>query len=453
MEMPAAPDRSHVPHACGVYLMRDAGGEILYIGKAKDLFRRVSQYFRGMPRPDAPQRSRRSLGNPDQPDLKNTHLAPLIRAIDYVACGSEREALLLERRLIRERQPFFNALWKDDKSYPYVKITVQEDFPRILLTRRKTKDGALYFGPYPKVAPIKGLLDHFWKRKLFALRPCRWDFGMDKPLDPRKLRSCLYLHTKDCPAPCAGRISREAYHRAVQDAVLFFSGRHADLRRRFEAEMREASQKMEYERAARLRDNLAALDQIGQRVRVRAVRAGDLDRPLASSRSVTDLQGALGLASAPFHIECFDVSHFQGRQSVAAMVCFQGGEPHKDHYRRFRLRSVPGIDDFASIAEAVRRRYSRLQREGEAMPDLVLIDGGKGQLSAALAELRTLKLRVPLASLAKRIEEVFVPGKAESLVLDRSRPALRLLQRLRDEAHRFGVKYHRLLRGKELLGP
>jgi excinuclease ABC subunit C len=436
MKRPSAPDRSHVPHACGVYLMRDARGEILYIGKAKDLFKRVSQYF-----------------NPNKPDLKNTHLAPLIRGIDYVACGSEREALLLERRLIRERQPFFNAMWKDDKSYPYVKITVQEDFPRILLTRRKAKDGALYFGPYPKVAPIKGLIDHLWKQKLFTLRPCRWDFGLDKPLDPRRRHSCLYLHTGDCPAPCAGHISREEYRRAVQDAVLFFSGRHAQLRQRFEREMREASQKLEYERAARLRDNLEALDQIGQRVRVRAVQAESLDRPLAASRSVTDLQEALGLASAPFHIECFDVSHFQGRQSVAAMVCFRGGEPHKDHYRRFRLRSVAGIDDFASIAEAVRRRYSRLQREGEAMPDLVLIDGGKGQLSAALAELRTLKLRVPLASLAKRIEEVFVPGKTESLVLDRSRPALRLLQRLRDEAHRFGVKYHRLLRGKELLGP
>ncbi|MDD5628257.1 MAG: excinuclease ABC subunit UvrC [Elusimicrobia bacterium] len=434
MESAPAPDRSHVPHACGVYIMRDSRGAILYIGKAKDLFRRVSQYF-----------------NPNKPDLKNTHLAPLVRAIDYVACGSEREALLLERRLIRERQPFFNSMWKDDKSYPYVKITVREDFPRVLLTRRKAKDGALYFGPYPKVAPIKGLLDHLWKQKFFPLRPCHWDFGTDKPLDRRKLHSCLYLHTKDCPAPCAGHISREDYRRTVDDAALFFSGRHADLRRRFEGEMREASRRLEYERAARLRDNLEALDQISERVRVRAVRAGELDRPLAASRSVTDLQAALGLATAPFHIECFDVSHFQGRQLVAAMVCFRGGEPHKDHYRRFRLREVSGIDDFASIAEAVRRRYGRLQREGQAMPDLVLIDGGKGQLGAALAELKALKLRLPVAALAKRIEEVFLPGRSQSVILDRSRPALRLLQRLRDEAHRFGVKYHRLLRGKELL--
>jgi excinuclease ABC subunit C len=216
--------------------------------------------------------------------------------------------------------------------------------------------------------------------------------------------------------------------------------------------MREASQRLEYERAARLRDNLSALDQIGERVRVRAVQAGDLALPLAASRAVTDLQAALGLSAAPFHIECFDVSHFQGRQLVAAMVCFQGGEPHKDHYRRFRLREVSGIDDFASIAEAVRRRYSRLRREGEPMPDLVLIDGGKGQLGAAAKELKALKLRIPLASLAKRIEEVFLPGKSESIILERGRPALNLLQRLRDEAHRFGLSYHRLLRNKELLG-
>ncbi len=435
MQGPSGPDRSHVPHACGVYLMRDADGAILYIGKAKDLFKRVAQYF-----------------NPNKPDLKNTYLTPLIRAIDYVPCGSEREALLLERRLIHEHQPFFNAMWKDDKSYPYVKITVREDFPRILLTRRKLKDGALYFGPYPKVSPIKGLLDHLWKRKFFPLRPCRWDFSMDKPLDPRTLHSCLYYHTKDCPAPCAGHISRRDYRRVARDAVLFFSGRHADLRRRFESEMREASRKLEYERAARLRDNLAALDQIGERVRVRAIGAGDLAQPLAASRSVTDLQAALNLSTAPFHIECFDVSHFQGRQLVAAMVCFQGGEPHKDHYRRFRLREVSGIDDFASIAEAVRRRYGRLQREGSALPDLIFIDGGKGQLGAALEEIRELKLRIPVAALAKRIEEIFLPDRPESLILERSRPALRLLQRLRDEAHRFGIKYHRLLRGKELLG-
>ena len=434
MEGPPAPDRSHVPHACGVYLMRDARGAILYIGKAKDICKRVAQYF-----------------NPNKPDLKNTVLAPLVRAIDYVPCASERESLLLERRLIREHQPFFNAMWKDDKSYPYVKLTMGEDFPRLVLSRRQVKDGGRYFGPYPKVALIKGLLDHLWRQKLFPLRPCRWNFSQAKPLDPRTIRSCLYYHTRECPAPCAGRISRADYRASARNAELFFSGKHEYLRRVFACQMKQASQSMEYERAARLRDNLKALEQMAERVRLRAVKAGDISRPLAESRAVTDLQEALGLAIPPNHVECFDVSHFQGRQMVAGMVCFRGGAPHKDHYRRFRLREVSGADDFASIAEVVRRRYGRLQREGAAMPDLVLIDGGKGQLGAAMKELKDLKLRIPVAALAKRIEEVFLPGRAESVILERSRPALRLLQRLRDEAHRFGLAYHRLLRKKDLL--
>ncbi|MDD5656351.1 MAG: GIY-YIG nuclease family protein [Elusimicrobia bacterium] len=427
-------DRSHIPHACGVYIMRDASAAVIYIGKANDLYKRVSQYF-----------------NPTRRDLKTSQLVPLVRAIDYIPCASEREALLLERRLIRGHMPFFNSMWKDDKSYPLVKITVKEEFPRILLTRRRLPDGSLYFGPYPKVAPIRGLLEYFWKQKFFPLRPCHWDFGPAKPLDPRKLHGCLYFHTKACPAPCADHISRADYMEVVKNAVLFFSGRRADLRARFEAEMRQASKALEYEKAARLRDNIRALDQIDERVRVRAVAAADLAAPVAASRSVTDLRDALGLAKTPFHIECFDVSHFQGRQHVAGMVCFRGGQPHQDHYRRFRIRGVAGIDDFKALAEAVGRRYRRMLAEDDPLPDLVVVDGGKGQLGAALGALAGLKLKLPAAALAKRIEEIFLPGKAESLILERSRPALRLLQRLRDEAHRFGMAYHRLLRKKDLL--
>ena len=274
---------------------------------------------------------------------------------------------------------------------------------------------------------------------------------MTKPLSSRVLHSCLYYHTKDCPAPCADHISRSDYRRTVQNAVLFFSGRHAALKKRFEREMRQASLRLEYEKAAKLRDNIRALEQISERVRVRAVNRTDLAAPLAASQSVTDLREALGLASPPFHVECFDVSHFQGRQMVAGMVCFQGGEPCKDHYRRFKIAQVAGIDDFKAMAEAVRRRCSRLQREGSPLPDLIVVDGGKGQLSAALSVMAELKLRVPVAALAKRIEEIFLPGRSDSVVLERSRPALRLLQHLRDEAHRFGLAYHRLLRKKALL--
>ncbi|MBI3289031.1 MAG: excinuclease ABC subunit UvrC [Elusimicrobia bacterium] len=426
-------DRRHVPHKTGVYIMRDAASDILYIGKAIDLANRVSQYF-----------------NSKNVGLKNQALTPLIRRIDYVICESEREALLLERRLINENQPFFNVVWKDGKTYPYVKVTMGEDFPRIITTRRKVRDGGVYFGPFPKVSPVRGLLRYLWRQRLFPLRPCRWDFSETKPLDRRKINACLYYHTKECPAPCAGKIARQDYRGIADKALLFFKGQYDDLRRTLEEEMKKASGNLEYERAAQLRDNVAALSQMGERVRVRAVEADDVGGHVAQTQMVTALQKALLLAAPPVHIECFDISHFQGRQTVASMVCFTGSRPCRDHYRKFRIRDVAGIDDFKSIHEAVYRRYRRLAAEKAALPDLVLIDGGKGQLGAAQKALQELKLKIPLASLAKRIEEVFVPERAESILLRLDDPALRLLQQLRDEAHRFGVSYHRLLRDKNL---
>jgi excinuclease ABC subunit C len=412
--------------------MRDAAGNILYIGKAIDLAKRVSQYF-----------------NPAQENLKTTILAPLIRKIDYISCASEREALILERRLIFKHQPFFNSMWKDDKTYPFVKITLGEDFPRVLMTRKKVNDGGAYFGPYPYSAPIKSLLAYLWRQQFFPLRPCRWDFSTKKPLDKRKITSCLYYHTGECPAPCAGKISRDDYRAIAERAALFFKGEYAKLKSQFEVEMKSASSKLEYERAGHLRDNIRALDQMGERVRVQAVKEEDVAGQIASSEAVSDLQKALGLSTPPFHIECFDISHFQGHQTVASMVCFKGGDPNKDHYRKFKIKEVSGIDDFKSMAEVVRRRYVRLKREG-ALPDLVVVDGGKGQLSAALGALKAAGVKVPICSLAKRIEEVFMPGKTESIIMQRDRPALRLLQRLRDEAHRFAITYNRLLRDKSL---
>jgi excinuclease ABC subunit C len=426
-------DRRHLPHKTGVYVMRDAGGAILYIGKALDLAKRVSQYF-----------------NPNKEDAKIQALVPLIRRIDYVLCDSEREALLLERRLIHEHQPFFNSMWKDGKTYPYLKVSLGEDFPRVFTTRKKSRDGGAYFGPFPKVGPIKSLLRYLWSKKVFPLRPCRWEFSEAKPLDPRKIKACLYYHTKECPAPCAGRVSKGDYRRIAERAVLFFKGRYKDLADEFEREMKAASAAQEYERAAELRDGRIAVSLMSERVRVRAVEAEDLGGKVEATRGVTALQKALGLPAPPAHIECFDISHFQGRQTVASMTCFIGGRPNRDHYRKFKIRDTAGIDDFKSMHEAVYRRYRRLVAEKERLPDLVLIDGGKGQLGAAHAALADLKLKIPLASLAKRIEEVFVPGRAEAILLAPADPALRLLQQLRDEAHRFGVAYHRLLRDKKL---
>jgi excinuclease ABC subunit C len=426
-------DRRHLPHKTGVYIMRDAAGEILYIGKAIDLAKRVANYF-----------------NPNKTDAMDQSLVPLIRTIDYILCESERESLLLERRLINENQPFFNVVWKDNKSYPYLKVTTNEDFPRMFTTRRKVRDGGAYFGPFPKVAPLRGLLRYLWRLKLFPLRPCRWDFSETKPLDPRKISSCIYYHTKECPAPCAGKISKNDYREIAERAVLFFKGRYSELKKELEADMKVAAAALEYERAAQLRDNVLALSQMGERVRVRAVEAEAVSGHTARTQMVTDLQKALMLSAPPVHVECFDISHFQGLQTVGSMVCFVGGKAHRDHYRKFKIRDVAGIDDFKSMREVVYRRYKRLQAEKSPMPDLILIDGGKGQLSAAQAALADLKLKIPMASLAKRIEEVFLPGRQDSIILRLDDPALRLLQQLRDEAHRFGVAYHRLLRDKHL---
>ena len=434
--MSETPDRSHLPHACGVYIMRDGAGEILYIGKAIDLAKRVSHYF--TPRTGFQE-------------YKNSILTPLVRKIDYIPCASEREALLLEQRLVKKHMPFFNVTLKDDKSYPYVKVSLNEDFPRVYLVRRKLDDGAAYFGPFPKVRPVRQLLRYLWTHHYFPLRPCRYEFSVDKPLDPRKINSCLYYHTGECPAPCASMIPLEAYRQYAYDVIAFFKGDYEELLERFTAEMKAASARLDYERAAQLRDNIAAISQMGQRVRVEAITEADVAGPVAASQSVTDLQKALGLPNPPFHVECFDISHFQGHQMVASMVCFKGGAPHKEHYRRFKIRTVEGVDDFASMAEVVRRRYKRILAAGERLPDLVLIDGGKGQLHAAQAAMKEVGAKAPLASLAKRIEEVFLPGRDESIILAANSPALHLLQRLRDEAHRFGITYHRLLRGKDLV--
>ncbi len=429
------PSRRHLPRACGVYLMRDGAGEVLYVGKALDLARRVAHYF-----------------SPRAKDLKTRLLAPLVRRIDYIACASEREALVWERRLIGRHQPFFNAMWKDDKSYPWVRLSLNEDYPRLSVVRKKRRDGARYFGPYPKVSPVRSLLRSLWKRRLVPLRPCDWEFSRAKPLSPERVNSCLYFHTGECPAPCAGKVSYEGYRAVADDAALFFEGRYAKLKGSMGRAMRKASARLDYEEAARLRDNVAALEHMGERVRYAEVRPGKVAERLEASSGVTDLQKALGLPRPPHHIECFDISHLFGKQTVASMVCFSAGEPNKGHYRRFRVRTVAGIDDFAAMAEVVARR-ARALKEGEApLPDLFLIDGGKGQLAAAERALAEASLKIPLASLAKREEELFLPGRPDSVRLEAASPARRLVERLRDEAHRFAVTYHRLLRGKALLG-
>lgn len=430
-------DLSAIPHSPGVYLMRSKNGDILYVGKARDLAKRVGSYF--MKRADH--------------TAKVAALVASVQHVDYIPAESEREALLIERSIIRQIQPHFNTMWRDDKSYPYVKLTMGEDFPRIFMTRRVARDGAKYFGPYPNVSLLKRLLRYLWKQHLFPLRPCRYEFSEQNPLPLAKAKQCLYYHTKECPAPCVGRISKDDYRRIAAGAEQFFLGRYKPLIETWEREMKEASKTQQYERAGQLRDNVAALRHMEERVSVRRINLADVVSRVDRSRTITELQKALGLPKPPIRMECFDISHIQGLETVASMVVFEKGIPKKSDYRKFKVRTVAGIDDFASMGEVVGRRYRRLRDEKRPLPELVLIDGGKGQLSAAVAAIeRELgKSHPPVASLAKQEEELFLPGQADSIRLPADSPALHLVQHIRDEAHRFAITFHRQRRSKRFL--
>ncbi len=431
-------DIDHIPPGPGVYLMRDAAAAIIYIGKANNLRRRVSQYF--------------SKGAAHR-DAKIPNLTALIRRIDYIAAASEREALTIERELIRRYQPFFNVLWKDAKSYPYIKIT-SEDFPRIFFTRRKVRDGGLYFGPYPKIEPLKKLLRHLWRIGFIDLRRCSWDFSAQRPLGAKKITACLYYHTGQCPAPCAGKISVAAYRRLSARAADFFKGDFDKLLRSFRTGMAASSKSMDFEKAANYRDFISAIEHMSERVRIGKFEAGLVETETRKTGAVTALMRALGLPVPPVHIEAFDTSSIHGAHAVAASVCFLNGQKNAGHYRHYRMRfrnPESGSDDFEMIKEVVGRRLSRLIKSGDRLPDLLLIDGGKGQLASALGAMRELNVKVPVIALAKRLEEIFVPFKTHPVRLERDHPGLLLLQAMRDEAHRFGIKYHRRLRDKEAL--
>ncbi len=424
-----------LPHTPGVYLMRDAAARILYIGKAVDLRKRVANYFRA------------------------TGLEPKIRAlmaevrhIDYIAASSEREALVIEQRLIARHQPLYNTMWKDGKTYPFVKISLNEEYPRIYLTRHRRRDGGEYFGPYPNVSGVRQLLKNLWKRQILRLRPCDYEFSEAKPLAAKTINACLYFHTGQCPAPCAGKISKDDYRGLAEQARFYFEGKTGALRAGWEKEMKNASAATEYERAAQLRDNIAALDHVNERVTFRALREEDVQGRIKSTQALRELQDALGLPKPPVRIEAFDISHVQGFETVASMVTFDGGKPLKSRYRKFKIKTVEGVDDFASMEEVVFRRYKRVKEESQPWPDLILIDGGPGQLAAALKGLKKISDRAQsVASLAKREEEIFLPGRAAPVRLSKESPALQLLQYVRDESHRFAVTFHRARRKNRLL--
>ncbi|ACC97761.1 Excinuclease ABC C subunit domain protein [Elusimicrobium minutum Pei191] len=427
-----------LPKSPGVYIMRSGLGEVLYIGKAKNLAARVRQYFL-----ESNLHSRGWL---------LPSLLPLVAKIDYIVAASERDALVLESRLIKKYKPFFNTDGKDDKSYPYIKIS-DEDFPRGLLTRNKKGPGE-YYGPHPNAFAIKSLLRFLWTSGFAPLRPCKWNFSLSKPLDERKIRTCVYFHTGQCPAPCAGKISYKDYQKIVQRFRDFAEGNFGKMKHGLAKAMKMASKNMDYESAARYRDFLNTLERMSERILVSEYKDEKILSAIDASSKVKRLGEVLGFAKVPRHIETFDTSGLYGRYAVGSMVCYIDGKKHHAHYRRFKIKSVlpgTGNDDFLMMTEIVGRRLAALKKAGGALPDLMVIDGGKGQLGMAEAAAQRAGVKMKFISLAKREEEIFVTGRSESIKLPIGDPALNLLMEMRDEVHRFGITYHRHLRDKNLL--
>ncbi len=532
---------SHLPTTPGVYLWHDKYNRIIYVGKAINLRNRVRSYVR-----------------------QDANRAPKVTAmmrravdVEIIQTKTEMEALILENTLIKEHHPKYNIMLRDDKTYPYIKVAVQEDFPRVYMTRRMERDGAKYFGPFTDVTAVHQVLKLLCL--YYPLRTCR-SMKVDRP--------CLQYHMHYCEAPCVGLVKAEKYRTYIDEVVQLFEGKHTPLLDTIQKKMEDAAEQLEFEQAARYRDQLTSIGKIQEKQRM-VTQRGDLDvlgiamegnlacvqllfirggrllgrenyfvntegdeaeiimtefikqyygsttfipkellLPMESSEQqlftewFTDMKGqnvdisvpqrgykkdminmahenaqtflnerrrqwqheidktggavkrlaeVLDLPRLPERMECFDISHTQGAETVASMVVFEGGKPAKKEYRRFKLKTTQGKpDDFKSMAEIMERRYGN--ETDWPMPDLIVIDGGKGQLNAALPLIRQVGVvDVPVISLAKRIEEVFVEGKSDSIILSHHTPELQLLQQIRDEAHRFAITYHRKLRGKRNL--
>lgn len=444
-----------VPHVPGVYLMKDRLGSIIYVGKARDLKRRLSSYFMASGKTRA--------------NLKTRALIDTIHDFEIHTVRNEEESLILEGKLIKDYRPRYNVAFRDDKRFLLVKVKTDDAFPRFLPVRVKKDDGARYFGPFPHSSALRETLE--WLGKRYGLRTCR-----PAVPDETDYRHCNADIIRNCSAPCIGRIRSEEYRARVEEACRALEGKgRRELCGEIRAEMEEAAAALDFEKAARLRDVMMNLEKT--LAPTRQFRGRGVPSAVKPDEDLAELGEELGLAGPPKVMECFDISNVSSNHIVASMVRFTDGRPDPANYRRYRIRTVAGQDDFASMAEVVRRRYSRillenrseaaeetqedvveaqrrLAREGRAkivLPDLVIVDGGKGQLGMAVKELRVLGLhKLPVVGLAKQHEEVFVPGREQSIRIPHDRGALKLLQRIRDEAHRFANGYNALLYRKRM---
>ncbi|HXL03423.1 MAG: excinuclease ABC subunit UvrC [Firmicutes bacterium] len=539
-----------LPDRPGVYVMKDSSGKVIYVGKASSLRNRVRSYFQS------------PAGLPKRTQI----LVDRICDFEYIVTDSEVEALILENNLIKKHRPWFNVQLRDDKTYPFIKITLQDEFPRVIVTRRVEQDGSRYFGPYADVGAMRETL-RFLKR-FFPVRSCSKKISEEHL---QKMRPCLNYHIKKCLSPCSGRISKEAYMELVNQIILFLEGRQDQLIRAMKKEMQAASDSLNFERAASIRDAVRAIERVtekqkivlasrsdidvvgyfrdeadvcvqvffvrsgklmgrerffmtnaddvpdseiltafikqyyyeaafipdeillplkpddkdaismwlrekkGRKVSIHVPQRGDkkhlqsmatdnakLSLEEARTRAMQDaalkdaalleLMEALELPGLPRRIEAFDISTIQGTCAVGSMVVFERGQPEKSSYRRFKIKTVEGQDDYAMMHEVVSRRYRRLLKQDQKekqLPDLIIIDGGKGQLNAGLKALSELGVQnIPVISLAESHELIFVEGQEQPIALPEDSKALLLLRHIRDEAHRFAVSYHRQLRTK-----
>ncbi len=421
------------PMTFGVYLMKDAQGRVIYIGKAKNLRSRASSYFQKTSETDA--RIKDWIGE--------------VVDIDFLPADSEVDALLMEARLIKDIQPKHNASLKDDKSFPYLQITTGEDFPRVNFTRQPADRNVKLYGPFPRAKSLRGAIQVL--QKIFKFRTCSLDIDAEDPRW-RWFRPCLLASIDQCTAPCNLRIDSEAYKKDIRRLRLFLDGKKDAVLAEMETEMKEASRELLFEKAARLRDELKSLKNLNLRGNL-----ADHAQPEVfyqdPKRGLRGLQKVLKLDTMPRTIHGVDIAHLGGTETVGSLVTFIDGLPFKPGYRRYKIKSVTGIDDYASIREVVSRRIQAMQERDEPFPDIWMIDGGKGQLNAALAAFTALRVTPPtLISLAKQEEEIFVPGQSESIKLSRRSFSLRLLQYVRDEAHRFAQHYHHMLRKKKVFG-
>ena len=488
-----------LPHEPGVYRFLDKDGKIIYIGKAKDLKKRVSQYF----------------VTPERLTSKTRVLVRNIAEIQHTVVGSEQDALLLENNLIKEYKPKYNILLKDSKSYPWICVS-KEHFPRIFLTRRLVRNGSLYFGPYSSVQHARGLLDLI--NTLYRIRSCRLSLSPEE-IERGKYRECLDFHIKRCYAPCTGKISESEYMKQIDDITEILKGNCASLIRNLKEKMEQAASELRFEQAQNYKENLELLRNHYSKSLIVSPKVTDIDvfslvfdrynvfgnylrinngcivqtlnlqlrmnieedkvlelslknanafkfsqlkqealnsgehaegKEQRGNLAVEMLRQDLNMEQMPVHIECFDNSNIQGTNPVASCVVFRNGKPSKRDYRHFNIKTVVGANDFASMHEVVYRRYSRLLEEGAPMPQLILIDGGRGQLNFACKALEELGLtgKIKIIGIAKRLEELVIPDDPIPLFLDKNSPSLKLLMALRDEAHRFGITHHRAKRSK-----